>query len=152
MSFMDYLLLRTPTDRMDETKMVTRATPGKVSAGRIVLSFAGILLGIIGSFYVIGFQLTNSPKPPATTSQATSQSPSPSPATAQTAPAEPTLASDLSLRRFAKIALISIVICLLTYQGLYFSLRLYENEPAWLILIISFQYGYFWQSVVSIAV
>jgi hypothetical protein len=45
--------------------------------------------------------------------------------------------------------LIALVICGLTYQGLYFSLRLYEGQPALLVWFAAFQYGYFWQSVVE---
>jgi hypothetical protein len=56
---------------------------------------------------------------------------------------------DFSLRRLLTVGLIALVICGITYQGLYFSLRLYQNEPAFLIIFVSFQYGFFWQSVVK---
>ena len=51
--------------------------------------------------------------------------------------------------RFWTVFLISLAICGLTYQGLYFSLRLYANQPPFLILFVAFQYGYFWQSALK---
>jgi hypothetical protein len=153
-SLIDYLLIRTPdVERMGKQKS-KRATPGTISGSRITFSFIGILAGIIASFYVTGLQLAKTSHPPSDVSQASqtvNRSANPSPSmvpTPQTSPA-PALAPDLSMQRFLKVGLISVVICLLTYQGLYFSLRVYQNEPAWLILVVSFQYGYFWQSVVN---
>lgn len=156
MSLIDYLLIRTPdVERMGKQKS-KRGAPGRISGPRIAFSFVGILLGIVASFYVSGLQLVKASNPPSDASQASqvmNQSANPSASmisSSQTSPA-PRLASDFSLRRFLKIVLISAVICLLTYQGLYFSLRVYQNEPAWLIIVVSFQYGYFWQSVVNSA-
>jgi len=156
MSLIDYLLIRTPdVERMGKQKS-TGGTPGTISGPRIAFSFVGILLGIVASFYVSGLQLAKAPHPPSDASQSSqvvNQSANPSPSVvpaSQTSPA-PALATDFSLQRFMKVGLISAVICLLTYQGLYFSLRVYKNEPAWLILVVSFQYGYFWQSVVNAA-
>jgi hypothetical protein len=52
-------------------------------------------------------------------------------------------------KELLSIGLITFVICMITYQGLYSSLKLYQNEPAFLVLFISFQYGFFWQSLVK---
>lgn len=151
MSFFDYLLLRTPPTRMGAKK---RAAIGSVSGARIGLSFLGIVLGIVASFYVTDINAVptsdrstpNEAQQLNTSNQAGLPTRSTQPAAS---PSEPKISNDFSWRRFLKVGLISLVICGLTYQGLYFSLRLYQNEPAWLILFISFQYGYFWQSVVK---
>lgn len=149
----DYLLLRTPSGARLGAKKKKRSEPGKISGARIAFSFIGIILGIVLSFFITGLS-TGSPDKPATqppAADATNRlaSPTASPETAKPS-IEPKLSDDLSWRGFLKVGLISLVICCLSYQGLYNSLRVYENEPAWLILFISFQYGYFWQSVVKV--
>lgn len=138
-SITDYLLLRTPSGRM--------GPDGKVSRPRIAISFLGIILGIVASFYVTGLRpAAESAKPAASQSQAVSNANQPG--TPASAP-EPTITEDFSLARLLKVGVISLVICCLSYQGLYFALRLYQNEPAFLIFFVAFQYGYFWQSVVK---
>lgn len=152
MSITDYLLMRTPEPRMGGR---TRGIAGKVSGARIVLSFVGIILGIVTSFYVTGLRLAGGPAKPAvnqsqaviTTNQSVSAAQSPK--AAMSSP-EPKVTDDFSLRRLLRVGLISLVICGISYQGLYFSLRLYQNEPAWLIIFVAFQYGYFWQSLVKV--
>lgn len=142
MSITDYLLMRTPPARMAAGN---EAAPGKVSKSRIALSFLGIILGIVASFYVTGLRPATTPgASPAGQSQQ-ERTTSGMPQDAQ----QPSLANDFSLRRLLTVGLISLVICGLTYQGLYLSLRLYQHEPAFLIIFVSFQYGYFWQSVVK---
>lgn len=140
----DYLLMRTPRARMGADD---EAAPGEVSPSRIGLSLLGIVLGIVASFYVTGLQ------PPAKSGGGTpavqsQQGSAPTTGTPQP-PSEPRVTDDFSLRRLLTVGLISLVICGISYQGLYFSLRLYQNEPAWLIVFVSFQYGYFWQSVIK---
>lgn len=146
----DYLLMRTPdTGRMgagDEGKPRRMAGPGKVSGSRIAFSLLGVVLGIVASFYVTGLQPpVKSDGTPAVQSQ---QGSTPTTGISQPTP-EPRLTGDFSLRRLLTVGLISLVICGISYQGLYFSLRLYQHEPAWLIVFVSFQYGYFWQSVIK---
>jgi hypothetical protein len=143
MSIKDYLLMRTPRARLSGTEQ--QAAPGTVSGARIALSFMGIILGIIASFYVTGLRPATEPgSQPAVQSQ---QEKPPSRAV-QEAP-QPGVTTDFSLRRLMTVGLIALVICGITYQGLYFSLRLYQHEPAFLLIFVSFQYGYFWQSVVK---
>ncbi len=152
MSVTDYLLMRTPVTRMAGRLggELPPVPPGKISAPRIVLSLLGVILGIVASFYVTGLRPGDSSEaeaggqPPAVSTS----SPPASPTITPRAP-EPRVAEDLSLGRLLRVGLIALVACLLTYQGLYFSLKLYQNEPALLILFISFQYGYFWQSLVK---
>lgn len=155
MSITDYLLMRTPVTRMTGPSSrlggeLPPVPPGKISAPRIVLSLFGVILGIVASFYVTGLR-------PEDSSQAevggqrlavSTSGPAASP-TITPRVSEPRVAEDLSLGRLLRVGLIALVACLLTYQGLYFSLKLYQNEPALLILFISFQYGYFWQSLVK---
>jgi hypothetical protein len=151
MSVTDYLLMRTPSSRLKGPKK--QAEVGKVSGSRVAISFAGIILGIIASFYVTGLRPTIEPSSPPTALHQTERTVTQtgaSPATPQPEPAsQPTITTDFSWRRFLIVCLISLVICGITYQGLYFSLRLYQQEPTFLILFVSFQYGYFWQSVVK---
>ena len=147
MKLLDYLLIRTPVNRMDDTQNKQLATAGHVSGVRIILSIIGILAGIFMSFYVTGVRPANSSSGTAVNhSQAVGTTASPTPTPRQP---EPQVNSDFSLNRLLKVGLIALVLCGISYQGLYFSLRLYEHEPAWLILFISFQYGYFWQTVVK---
>jgi hypothetical protein len=138
MTIADYFLMRTPPLRLAATK---GAPPGQLSTVRIVISIVGLLFGIFLSFIVTG--LDAHPKAPAQQSQVTAS------ATSSQDTPRPQLTLDLSWQRLLSVGLITLVICCLTYQGLYFSLRLYENEPAFLLFFIAFQYGYFWQSAVE---
>ena len=148
----DYLLLRAPSGARMAAKKKKGAAPGKISGARIAFSFIGIILGIILSFFITGLAAGSTGKPatqPPADVTSRPASPTASPETPKPS-IEPKVSDDLSWRRFLKVGLISLVICGLSYQGLYNSLRLYQNEPAWLILIIAFQYGYFWQSIVKV--
>ncbi len=130
---------------MDDTENKQLAQPGQVSGARIALSLIGMILGIVASFYVTGLRPPNS-------SSETLVSQSQAVGTAGTPTVrspEPQVSSDFSPNRLLKVGLIALVLCGISYQGLYFSLRLYQHEPAWLILFISFQFGYFWQTVVK---
>jgi hypothetical protein len=142
MSVKDYLVMRTPPARLGAGN---ESAPGTVSKSRIALSFLGIILGIVASFYVTGLRPTTTP---ATSSNGQAHQERATTGVAQDAQ-EPSVTKDFSLRRLGVVGLISLVICCLTYQGLYLSLRLYQYEPAFLIFFISFQYGYFWQSMVK---
>jgi hypothetical protein len=139
----DYLTMRTPEARLGDQPS---AEPGTVPKGRVILSLIGLMLGIVASFFVTGLTTQTKAKgsPAADSTQqtaATSTQPPPS-------PPQPIVRSS-TWREFFTVCLIAAVICGLTYQGLYFSLRLYEGQPTFLILFVSFQYGYFWQSVVN---
>jgi hypothetical protein len=131
MKFLDYILIRTPEQRLgedDKARNVRKAEPGAVSRSRLIFSFIGLLVGVVASFYVINLVSnvdTGQPSQPRVSTQ------------------------DLSWARFAVVGIISMVICSLTYPGLYYSLRLYDNEPTWLVLFVSFQYGYFWRSIIE---
>jgi hypothetical protein len=152
-SVADYLLLRTPVARLDADAVKhskRRAGPGKVSGGRIALSLVGIMLGIVASFYVSGIRVQSSSHPPTEQRQtAANRSLAAAGSDVSGTDSGVTIIEDLSLRRLIRVGLISLVICAVTYQALYFSLKLYQHEPALLILFVSFQYGYFWQSVVK---
>jgi ABC-type antimicrobial peptide transport system permease subunit len=131
----------------------TTAAPGEVSGKRIVISLVGIVLGISVSFFVTG--LRPAPKPSPSTihetkqGQAGEQNGGAQGSMSAGDVTQPRVDFDFSWRRFGVIGLISLVICGISYQGLYYSLRLYQNEPALLILFVSFQYGYFWQSAIK---
>lgn len=141
MKFADYLLLRTPPSRMADSG--TGAPPGQVPVRRVVLSIVGLLVGVVLSFVVTGIRpATGTPPTPVPTTTGDAAS---TPATDSREP----VVIDLSWNRFVRVFLISLVICGLTYQQLYFSLKLYQGEPTFLILFVSFQYGYFWQSIVQ---
>ena len=143
----DYLLIRTPEPRMAGP----RGQPGEVSPSRLGFSFLGLFLGIVASFYVTGLEPSTPGENRAATEYAAVEAAGPTPGVSATGktPPQPRVVSDFSWQRMKTVGLISLVICGLTFQGLYFSLRLYQNEPPWLILFISFQYGYFWQSLVE---
>jgi len=147
MSVTDYLLLRTPPTQPARMGGKKRAPEGAVSGARIAISFLGIILGIVASFYVTGLRAAGKPSTPAV-SQAQGASTPNHPGTSASSP-EPSITGDFSPGRLLKVGLISLVICGISYQGLYFALRLYQNEPAFLIVFVAFQYGYFWQSVVK---
>lgn len=123
---------------------------GQISTRRIVLSFVGLLAGIFLSFLISGIE-----KIPA---QANTQGES------ITAPVENSRVVDTQrkegepsevtiswpgLKEAVSLFIITLVICMLSYQSLYASLKLYSNEPTFLVLFVAFQYGFFWQSVVK---
>lgn len=149
MRFIDYVLMRTPVPRMGEKNPVKAisAQPGQIVGSRITYAFGGLLLGILLSFFVTG--LSNEKgnptiSGPSTLQQGVQNPPGPSPE------ALPRISiKRISLSELPAIALLSLVICLLTYPALYQSLKLYQNEPAFLVLFIAFQYGFFWQSVIK---
>ncbi|MDT4897401.1 MAG: hypothetical protein QOH25_2478 [Acidobacteriota bacterium] len=151
----NYLLMRTPTPRLGAP--TTRAAANGISGSRIAISLLGIILGIVASFYVTGLRpaaetgssSAGQSQQGSTTTQPSTPTPSPQPTVSPIPTSQPAVATDFSWNRFWKFGLISLVICGITYQGLYSSLRLYQNEPAFLILFVAFQYGYFWQSVVK---
>lgn len=134
--------MRTPALRLGVNDQVV-APAGKISPIRITLSIIGLLLGITASFVVTGIRPSTVNSPGV---QATAPSAGDSTASANT---PPKIDIDLSWPRIRSLGLIALVICGLTYQGLYFSLRLYDQQPGFLILFVSFQYGYFWQSIVD---
>lgn len=152
MNLASYLLIRTPTQPPRLSKGKKDAQPGKVSLRRITLSLVGIVLGIVASFFVTGIRPASPPSASnRSTATSSSEEISRSVGSSTEQPAQPVIQEDWSMKRFLQVGLISLVVCGLTYQGLYFSLRLYEHEPAWLLLFVSFQYGYFWQSAVHFA-
>ena len=135
--------MRTPPPRLGGKG----EAPGTVPTGRIILSILGLLLGIAASFIVTGIKPAPHPTP---VSQTANSGDASAKAIAATEPSvSPQIEFDFSWRRVWTIGLIALVICGLTYQGLYFSLRLYEGQPALLVGFAAFQYGYFWQSVVE---
>lgn len=147
-----YFIMKTPEARMGEQvapapgTVLPPAAPGSVPATRIVLSLIGLLVGIVASFFItgLGVQTQTKGSTAGTTQQTTTTTAQASAPLQQKPEVHP-----LTLQHFLQVLLIAVVICGLTYQGLYFSLRLYEGQPTFLILFVSFQYGYFWQSVVS---
>ena len=97
--------------------------PSKISGARIAFSLIGLLLGIFLSFVIVGIN----------SSTGTTVAPG---------------FKTVHWEDLWKFGLITLVICGLTYQGLYLSLKLYVNEPAFLTIFIAFQYGFFWQAVI----
>lgn len=148
--FLSYLLIRTPEPRMGGEGT---PVPGEVSAKRIGISLVGIVLGISVSFFVTGLRPAPKPSPitvhEAKQGKAAEQNGVAQGSTSVGDNSQPRVDFDFSWKRFGVIGLISLVICGISYQGLYYSLRLYQNEPALLILFVSFQYGYFWQSAIK---
>jgi hypothetical protein len=145
-TILDYLLMRTPPARLAPQK---QAASGTVSTPRIVVSILGILLGIIASFYVSGLQTQavskhQEPAPSIAAQAQGSDSSGQSPASEA-----PQVKGPFTWKAFGTVVLISVVICGLTYQALYLSLRLYQQEPAFLVLFVSFQYGFFWQAAIQ---
>lgn len=145
MKVADYLLLKPGKDRMDEGD--------NVPTGRILISIAGLIIGIVASFFITLVGATtdvqkSGPANPAAVTQ-TNAAPNGGATTPNLpAAAEPQL-KPFTWSRFWTVCLISLAICGLTYQALYFSLRLYAKEPGFLILFVAFQYGYFWQSALK---
>jgi hypothetical protein len=142
--FVDYLLMKPPKEfRFQDSsggQINAPESTDQVPTRRIIYSVIGLILGIFLSFVLTGLQKIPSSTPNNTTTTAAEVSNSSS----DTIKFRP-----MSLQEVAVTLLLSLVICLLTYQGLYSSLRLHKNEPAWLIVVISFQYGFFWQSFVK---
>lgn len=132
----DYLLMKLPTehDPLRLQKSEASATR-EVSTSRITISFIGILLGIFVSFVVTGLEKVSSDSE---TAQQISTETHP----------------DIKVKfppmeDLASIGLVSLVICILSYQGLYAGLKMYRNEPWLLVFCFSFQYGFFWHSVIK---
>jgi uncharacterized membrane protein YbhN (UPF0104 family) len=147
---LDYLLIRTPAARMSEA--VGGAEPSKVPTSRIVISLFGLILGVAASFFFTGLgartdiQKGAAKNPPAVSQVGQASQPAGS---ASRAPDPDPQIKPFTWQRFGTVCLISLVICGISYQGLYFALRLYQGEHAVLIFFVAFQYGYFWQSVVK---
>jgi hypothetical protein len=138
MKILDYLLMKNP-----ETIMIKETGP--IPTRRIVLSLAGLIFGIFFSFLITGITgsaVTNkNPGSEVSKSQATIKQ--------NTDNSEKAKISFPEAKELLSLGLITFVICMITYQGLYSSLKLYENEPAFLVVFVSFQYGFFWQSLVK---
>lgn len=154
MKVVDYLLMRTPERRLGDEKTRSReAKPGKVSPRRIVFSLLGLILGIIASFLVTGIEPSVTSDPTAIQKTDNTENVTHSNDTQNKNSSEkklqPKVKLNISWDEFLMIGIFSLVICGLTYQQLFFSIKLYNNEPAFLILFVSFQYGYFWQSVIK---
>lgn len=146
MRFIDYLIMRTPT--AGRLGAGHAAQPGRTSPSRIIVSIVGLFLGIVASFVVTGITPTVDHSSVSVTTHVAGDN-AKGASTRSDASQAPKVQIDLSWQRMRTVGLIGIVICCLTYQGLYFSLRLYEQQPGFLIFFVSFQYGYFWQSVVD---
>jgi hypothetical protein len=139
----NYFLLK-PSEKQIAKANARRMDATKPGNARIVLSLLGLALGIFLSFIVTGIH--TAPPAPAKTPPQETVAGQKTPATVT--PSKPQVQWP-ALADFWKIGLITFVICMLSYQGLYFSLKLFVNEPPWLILFVAFQYGFFWQSVVK---
>jgi len=137
MKIVDYLLMKSPGSTPD--------SPGQISSRRIILSIAGLILGIFFSFLITGINGIETP---------TTQNPIPQTSENQIAAQTTTVKSDIKIsfpdsKKLVILVIITLVIFMLTYSALYSNLKLYTNEPAFLVLFVSFQYGFFWQSVVK---
>jgi hypothetical protein len=147
--FLDYLLMRTPEATLGAGPRKKLGKPGEISATRLALAFPGLLLGIFFSFYVIGLETASKAAPVNAASQQTARADSPGAAPAATpAPAPRPRLVNIPRKDLPTILVITAVVCMVTFQGLYKKLGLYQNEPAWLVLFVAFEYGYFWQSVI----
>jgi hypothetical protein len=139
MKILDYLLMKSPDSE------IIRET-GPIPTRRIVLSLAGLILGIFFSFLITGINgIKASPTQKAVSEIGKSQEVTQS----GTDKSDKIKISFPESKELLSIGLITFVICMITYQGLYSSLKLYNNEPTFLVLFVSFQYGFFWQSVVK---
>jgi len=138
MKILDYLLMKNP-----DPMMIKEA--GQIPTRRIVLSLVGLILGIFFSFLITGINgIKTSPAQKAGSEISKSEVIRPGNETSSKVKI-----SFPETKELVSIGLITFVICMITYQGLYSSLKLYENEPAFLVIFISFQYGFFWQSLVK---
>ena len=142
--FTDYLLFKTPFNKIENR--MGEDQPEKVSGSRIAISLIGLLLGIFLSFFFTGFSKQSAV--PSSNKTTTEQTSSPGNVVNVNKTAEPDIVF-ISWNKLWKYALISFVICGLTFQGLYQNLKLYLKEPVLLTLFVAFQYGFFWQSVVN---
>jgi len=139
MKLLNYLLMKSPDSD------IIRKT-GPIPTRRILLSLAGLISGIFFSFLIAGIGgIKASPTQKAGSEISKTQE-----------VIQPLIDTSSKVRitfpeakELLSIGLITFVICMITYQGLYSSLKLYQNEPAFLVLFISFQYGFFWQSLVK---
>jgi ABC-type antimicrobial peptide transport system permease subunit len=164
MKIVDYLLMKSPSK--GDGKMGEPSE--QISTRRIVLSLIGLILGIFFSFLITGIEKTTGIS--ASTSSDTTQTSTVQAQTtpvqtqtdtvqaqiknekSQTEPEKPQAKPGLllpSLKDLFPLIIISLVICMLSYQGLYASLKLYNNEPTFLVLFVAFQYGFFWESIVK---
>lgn len=124
---------------------ITRES-GQISTRRILLSLAGLIFGIFFSFLITGIseiKVSHTQK----AGSEINKSQDVTPPVVSVSPKVKISFPDA--KELLSIGLITFVICMITYQGLYSSLKLYQNEPAFLVLFISFQYGFFWQSLVK---
>ncbi len=154
MKVVDYLLMRTPEQLLGSKKTrLRKSTPGKVSAQRIIFSLLGVILGIITSFLVTGLDSSVNSELAAiqkiNNTDNVTQNIDMQNKNSNEKKLQPKVNLNISWNEFLVIGILSLVICGLTYQQLYFSIKLYNNEAAFLILFVSFQYGFFWQSVIK---
>lgn len=163
MKVLDYLLMRTPNaeaaparlgksqkPRQSVINQRPPAKPGKVPGDRVVLSIVGLFFGILVSFYVTGLaemhiQQANGKESAIGHTQDTSMSS----LSAEASGVELQIEGPFAWKRLLSQVAIAFVVCMLTYQQLYFSLALYKRAPTFLILFVSFQYGFFWQAVIK---
>ncbi len=139
MKILDYLLMKSP-----DSEIIRETEP--IPARRILLSLAGLIFGIFFSFLIAGIGgIKASPSQKAGSEISKNQEVT-QPGIETSSKVKITFPETKEL---LGIGLITFVICMITYQGLYSSLKLYQNEPAFLVLFISFQYGFFWQSLVK---
>ena len=138
MKIVDYLLMKSP-----DSWLISET--GQVTTRRITLSMAGLILGIFFSFLITGINEIKTP---------TTQNLTPETLKNQIASQSTSAKSEIKIsfpdaKKLLSFGLITIVIFMLTYPALYSSLKLSGNEPAFLVVFVSFQYGFFWQSVVK---
>lgn len=148
--FSDYLLMRTPEATLGPGSHKKLGKPGEISWKRIALAFLGLLLGIFFSFYVTGLEPSSRAAPAvnaASQQTARADSPGAAPAATPTPAPRPRLVN-IPRKDLPTILGITAVVCMLTFQGLYRKLGLYQNEPALLVFFVAFEYGYFWQSII----
>jgi hypothetical protein len=139
----NYFLLKPSAEQIAKANIQQMAGP-KPGGARIFYSLLGLILGIFFSFIVTGIHSSSvTPKNSAAQETVSGQGNTPTVTVSKPEVHLP------NLKDFWKIGLITFVICMVSYQGLYFMLKLYINEPKFLILFIAFQYGFFWQSVIK---
>ena len=122
----DYLLLKTPIQRMSDDKDTSLAPPGETSARRLFLAWFGLVLGVLASFLVTDL-----------VGQAE-------------VGGDPSVRLELlAAGQLLTTTIVTLVVCMLSFPGLYQSLRLYRHEPALLLIFVAFQYGFFWQAALQ---